>query len=121
MNDGTCQGPFGGGGHMTNFLKWSKTKVVALQHSFQNLFKFCSEVLLLWRCEVEDFSQHCFFVFFCFFLHENNTKYHDFNTFTKLREGATTFVVWENSPKKESAFPKREIDTDRLQKITGGQ
>ncbi|KIJ98310.1 hypothetical protein K443DRAFT_104121, partial [Laccaria amethystina LaAM-08-1] len=36
----------------------------------------------------------------------------------KLREGATTFVSWENSPKKEGAFPKREIDTDRLQKIT---
>ncbi|KIJ90012.1 hypothetical protein K443DRAFT_117224, partial [Laccaria amethystina LaAM-08-1] len=34
------------------------------------------------------------------------------------REGATTFVSWENSPKKEGAFPKREIDTDRLQKIT---
>jgi bacteriocin-like protein len=39
----------------------------------------------------------------------------------KLREGATTFVLWENSPKKKGAFPKREIDTDKLQKITGGQ
>ncbi|KIJ95908.1 hypothetical protein K443DRAFT_108094, partial [Laccaria amethystina LaAM-08-1] len=38
--------------------------------------------------------------------------------FAKLREGATTFVSWENSPKKEGVFPKREIDTDRLQKIT---
>ena len=25
-------------------------------------------------------------------------------------------VSWENSPKKEGAYPKREIDTDRLQK-----
>jgi hypothetical protein len=50
---------------------------------------------------------------FCIFLHENNTKYHDFNTVAKLREGATTFVSLENSPKKEGAFPKREIDTDR--------
>ncbi|KIK09391.1 hypothetical protein K443DRAFT_83147, partial [Laccaria amethystina LaAM-08-1] len=38
--------------------------------------------------------------------------------FAKLREGATTFVSWENSPKKEGAFPQREIDTDKLQKIT---
>ena len=25
-------------------------------------------------------------------------------------------VSWENSPKKEGAYPKREIDTERLQK-----
>ena len=30
---------------------------------------------------------------------------------------ATTIVPWENCPKKENADPKREIDTDRLQKI----
>ena len=35
------------GDHMTNFLKWSKMKVVALHCSFQNLFELCSEVLLL--------------------------------------------------------------------------
>ena len=27
-------------------------------------------------------------------------------------------VSWENSPKKEGAYPKREIDTERLQKTT---
>ena len=27
-------------------------------------------------------------------------------------------VSWENSPKKEGAYPKREIDTERLQKNT---
>ena len=27
-------------------------------------------------------------------------------------------VLWENSPKKEGAYPKREIDTERLQKNT---
>ena len=59
----------------------------------------------------------CFFVF-CIFLFENKIKQHDFNTFRKLREGATTIVLWENSPKKEGAYPKREIDTERLQKIT---
>ena len=32
-------------------------------------------------------------------------------------ERATTIVPWENRPKKESAYPKREIDIDRLQKI----
>ncbi|KIJ91168.1 hypothetical protein K443DRAFT_115450, partial [Laccaria amethystina LaAM-08-1] len=34
--------------------------------------------------------------------------------FSKLREGATTFVSWENSPKNEGAFPEREIDYKRL-------
>ena len=29
-----------------------------------------------------------------------------------------TVVLWENSPKKEGAYPKWEIDTERLQKIT---
>ncbi|EDR07082.1 uncharacterized protein LACBIDRAFT_328413 [Laccaria bicolor S238N-H82] len=37
--------------------------------------------------------------------------------FRKLREGATTIVSWEISPKKEGTCPKRVIDTDRLQKI----
>ena len=27
-------------------------------------------------------------------------------------------VSWENSPKKEGAYPKREIDTKRLQNYT---
>ena len=27
-------------------------------------------------------------------------------------------VSWEKSPKKEGAYPKREIDTERLQKNT---
>ena len=56
-----------------------------------------------------------FFFVFCIFLHEKNTKQHDFNIFRKLRTGATTIVSWENSPKKEGACPKREIDTDKLQ------
>ena len=37
------------------------------------------------------------------------------NIFRKLRTGATTIVSWENSPKKEGACPKREIDNDQLQ------
>ena len=36
----------------------------------------------------------------------------------KLREGATTMVSWEKSPKKEGVYRKREIDTERLQKKT---
>ncbi|KIJ96303.1 hypothetical protein K443DRAFT_107477 [Laccaria amethystina LaAM-08-1] len=60
---------------------------------------------------------------FCVFLNENQTKQHNFNTFRKPGEGATvristTIVSWENSPKKESGYPEREIDTQRLQKIT---
>ena len=57
--------------HMTNFLKWSKPKVVALNCSFQNLFESCSKVLLLWIYEVKDFEKcHFFFLFFFFcFLH----------------------------------------------------
>ena len=50
------------------------------------------------------------------FLHENKTKSHDFTTFRKVNEGATIVVSWENSPKKEGACPKREIDMDRIQK-----
>ncbi|KIJ99113.1 hypothetical protein K443DRAFT_102718, partial [Laccaria amethystina LaAM-08-1] len=43
--------------------------------------------------------------------------------FRKLKERATTFVSWEKSPKKESAYPKREMYTttkfmNRLQKTT---
>ena len=57
-----------------------------------------------------------FFFLFCIFLHENKTKSHDFTTFRKVKEGATIVVSWENSPKKEGACPKREIDMDRLQK-----
>ena len=43
-------------------------------------------------------------------------KTSDFTTFRKVKEGATIIVSWENSPKKEGACPKREIDMDRLQK-----
>ena len=54
-------------GHMTNYQKWSKTKVVALHCSFLNLFQLCSEVLLLWRYEVKDFFHHQLFsTFLCF-------------------------------------------------------
>jgi hypothetical protein len=51
-------------GHMTNYQKWTKSKVVALNYSFQNQLEFCPEVLPLWRYEVKDF-QKCL-VFFLF-------------------------------------------------------
>jgi hypothetical protein len=53
---------------MTNCLKWKKTKVIALDCSFQDQLKLCSKVLLLWRYEVKDF-QKCpvFFILFVFF------------------------------------------------------
>jgi hypothetical protein len=60
----------------------------------------------------------CFFLFFHVFLYENKTKQHDFNTFRKPEKKATTIVLWENSPKKEGAYPKREMYTERLQNIT---
>ena len=50
------------GGHMTKFYKKIKIKVVALNCSFQNLFKLCSKVHLLWR-HVKDFSEHHFYFF----------------------------------------------------------
>jgi hypothetical protein len=59
-----------------------------------------------------------FFLVFCVFLNENKTKQHNFNTFRKLGEVGTTIVLWENSPKKKGRYPEREIDTQRLQKIT---
>ena len=94
-------------------------KVVALHSSFQNQLEFCSKVLPLLRYEVKDFQKCCVvFFIFCVFLKENNTKQHDFNIFRKLREGATTIVSWENSFKKQGAYPKWDIDTERLQKIT---
>ena len=76
------------GGHMTNCQKWYKTKVVALHCNFQNLFKLCSKVLLLWRYEVKDFEKHrffFFFFFFCIFLNEQNT--------TKVGERLQKLVV----------------------------
>ena len=92
-------------------------KVVALHCSFLNLVELCSEVLLLWRYDAKDFAECCFFFsFFLHFLHENKTKQHDFTTFRKLKERATIIVSWEISPKEEGAYPKRETDTDRLQK-----
>ena len=79
----------------------------------------CSNVLPLWSYEVKDFSQHQLFSFFFFVIFSmKNTKQHDFNTFRKLREEATIIVSWENWPKKEGAYPKREIGTNRLQMIT---
>jgi len=91
-------------GHMTNFLKWSKTKVVALHCSFQNQLELCSKVLPLWRYEVKDFQKGCVFFVFCIFLDENNTKSHDFTTFGKLTEGATIVVPWE-------IYQKRKLHT----------
>ena len=57
-----------------------------------------------------------FFFVLCFFLHKNTTKQHDFNTFRKLRERPKIIVLWEIWPKKEGAYSKKEIGTDRLQK-----
>ena len=75
-------------------------------------------MLPLWRYDVKDFEKHrIFFFVFCIFLHENKTKSHDFNRFRKVKERATTIVPWENCPKKESAYPKSEIDIDRLQNV----
>jgi hypothetical protein len=105
-------------GHMTNYQKWTKAKVVALNYSFQNQLKFCSEVLPLWRYEVKYFQNHPVLYIFYVFLNENNSKQQDFNTFRRLSEGATTFVLWEILPKKEGTYPKRETDTERLQKNT---
>ena len=72
-------------------------------------------MLWLWRYEVKDFEKRRVFFVFCIFLHEKNTKQHDFNIFRKLRTGATTIVSWEISPKKEGACARREIHTVTLQ------
>ena len=83
-------------GHMTNYQKWSKTKVVALHCSFLNLVELCSKVLPLWRYDVKDFEKRrVFFFVFCIFLHENKTKQDNFTTFRKLKERATIIVSWE--------------------------
>jgi hypothetical protein len=95
-------------------------KVVAPNCGFQNQLESCSKILLLLKYEVKYFQKYPFFCFvlfcFCVFINESNPKQHDFNIFRKLREGATTIVLWEKSPKKEGAYPKTEIDTERLQK-----
>ncbi|KIJ99849.1 hypothetical protein K443DRAFT_66952, partial [Laccaria amethystina LaAM-08-1] len=54
---------------------------------------------------------------FCIFLSENNMKSHDFNTFGKLTEKTMTFVLWEKLLKKEGTYPKRDINSNRLQRI----
>jgi len=80
-------------------------KVVALHSSFQNQFELCPKVLPLWRYEIKDFQKRCvFFFFFFIFINENNTKSHDFNTFRKLKEGATINVPWE-------IYQKRKVHT----------
>jgi hypothetical protein len=61
-------------GHMTNYQKWSKMKIVALNCSFQSQLEFCSKVLLLWRYEVKDFQKWPVLFLFCIFLNENNSK-----------------------------------------------
>ena len=90
-----------------------KPKNVVLPCSFWNLFESYYKVLPLWRYV----SHHRLFVLFCVFLHENNTKQHDFNTFRILIERATIILSLEIWPKKEGTDPKMEIDMDRLQKI----
>jgi hypothetical protein len=52
-------------GHMANYQKWSKMKVVSLHCNFQNQLEVCSKVLLLLRYEVINLSVHHFF-FSCF-------------------------------------------------------
>ena len=68
-------------GHMTNYQKWSKTKVVALHCSFLNLVELCSEMLLLWRYEVKDFEK-CR-IFFCF-LHFSQWKQNQITWFQHI-------------------------------------
>jgi len=52
-----------------------KTKVVALYCTLPNLFELCSELLLLWRYEVKDFSHcHIFFSFFFAFFSMKTTS-----------------------------------------------
>jgi hypothetical protein len=84
----------------------SKKKVVALNCGFQNQLESCSKILPSLIYEVKDFQKCPVLFLFCVFLNENNTKQHDHNTFRKLREGAKTIVSWEQSPKKEGAYPK---------------
>jgi hypothetical protein len=62
------------------------------------------------------FSKASFFLF-CILLNKNNSKSNPFNTFRKLREGATTFVSSEKSPKWGGACPKKEINTGGLQSV----
>ena len=94
-------------GHMTTTKIAQKIKVVALCCTFQNLFELCFEVLPWWRYDVKDFEKHCvfFFLFFCIFFHENQTKQHDFTTFRKLEERATIIVSWEKWLKKGRCMP----------------
>ena len=52
-----------------------KMNIVVLHCSFCNLFQLCFEVLPLWRYQAKGFSHHwLFFLVFCIFLFENNTK-----------------------------------------------
>ena len=55
-----------------------------------------------------------FSLFVCFSMKITPNKM--INTFRKLKKEATIMVWWENSPKKEGAYPKREMDAHQLQK-----
>ena len=103
-HDFTCQAPSNGilGWWSHDQLpKMVEKKVVVLHCSFLNLLELWSEVLLLWRYQVRDSSHHQHFQPCCVFLHENNTKQHDFNKVRKLREKATIIISWEKWPKKK--------------------
>ena len=102
------------GGHMTNFLKWSKTKFVALHCSFQDQLELCSKLLPLWRYKVKDFQKCC--IFFCF-LHFSQWKQHQitwFHHIWKAKGRGYNCCTMGNLPKKEVVYPKREIGIDSV-------
>jgi len=93
-----------------------KMNVVVLHCSFQNLFELCSKVFLLWRYEVKDFQKHC--VFFCF-LHFSWWKQQPitwFHHIWKAKRRGYNSCTMGILPKKEGGYPKRDIDSSRLQK-----
>jgi hypothetical protein len=108
----------GGWSHDQFPKKVVKTKVIALHCSFQNQLELCCKVLLLWRYEVKDLQKHrVFFCFLCF----SQWKQHQitwFHHIWKAERKDYNCCTVGNFPKKEGICPKREIDSERLQKIT---
>ena len=85
---------------------------IALHYSFLTMFELCCQVFLLWRDEVKDFFSLLYLFLFVFLSMKTTSN----NMISKLREGATIIVSWENWPKKEGACSKRDINSNRLRK-----
>ena len=94
-----------------------------------NVLELCAEVHFSWRYKLNKSHNRQVFFLFCVFLHNKDTRSHDFNRFVKLREGSTTlskkvkhrvavYIPWEFLPKREIGSNWREHDVTYIYVVT---